>query len=176
MLVDANFLSRPVSSTEVFAEDTFAVHAHRLKKGVGTIFGDRFYSNGNVLAIDDEIYEKLTVWVPSDVPMQPLSLELGDGSNAVVVYTRGGSAWPHHACAGLLQSGQLTVEPVHRVLFGTRWHVHVTGSLRLRNTDLGSQACPTTLDRQFEGAPIEYGSLTPWLGSMSDQPYRETYR
>ncbi len=40
-----------------------SVYAHRVKQGNGMIFGFRWYSNGSLKVIDDEEFEKITIWL-----------------------------------------------------------------------------------------------------------------
>src|SRR3546814_11147123 len=87
--------------------------AHRLAPGQGTIVAHRFYSPGGALTIDDEVFEKLTIWFKSS---RPESGAITIDSSVVVVPTKGGSAWPQPACSGLLESGQNRITPNGRPL------------------------------------------------------------
>ncbi len=70
------------------------IAAHRLKSGTGMVFGYRFFSDGKIFTNDDESYKKLTIWLAEGVPQSPIEIGLGDANRVLVVYSRGGSAWP----------------------------------------------------------------------------------
>src|SRR3546814_19406542 len=71
----------------------------------------RFYSPGGALTIDDEVFEKLTIWFKSS---RPESGAITIDSSVVVVHTKGGSAWPQSACSGIIESGQIRITPKGR--------------------------------------------------------------
>lgn len=56
------------SQKSSFDRERFGFAVHRLQGGRGVVLGYRFYSNGNLLAVDDERYRGLTVWLPSGAP------------------------------------------------------------------------------------------------------------
>src|SRR3546814_18515967 len=85
--------------------------AHRLAPGQGTIVAHRFYSPGGALTIDDEVFEKLTIWFKSS---RPESGAITIDSSVVVVHTKGGSAWPQSACSGIIESGKIRITPKGR--------------------------------------------------------------
>src|SRR3546814_9015660 len=85
--------------------------AHGLAPGQGTIVAHRFYSPGGALTIDDEVFEKLTIWFKSS---RPESGAITIDSSVVVVHTKGGSAWPQSACSGIIESGQIRITPKGR--------------------------------------------------------------
>jgi hypothetical protein len=153
--------------------ERFGFAVHRLKRGRGIVISYRFYSNGSIWAIDDETYRKLTVWIPSGAPQSPMVLDLADRANAVVMFSRGGSAWPRNDCSGYVSSGALRVG--HR---GGRYVVSVHGELEPRgNSDVFKKNCvPQPVDLEFEASELSFEQLTPWLGIAGSYPYAETYR
>ncbi|HQY69344.1 MAG TPA: hypothetical protein PLW13_02895 [Pseudomonadales bacterium] len=149
------------------------VHAHRIYAGSGTVIGYRKFSNGSLLAVDDEGYEKLTLWLEEPIPEGESIFDLASAETAIVAYAQGGSAWPMHGCFGLLKSGRLQIKKI-----GTRAEIEVAGefvpSVRVEERD--TSCVSTQLKYSFFAARIEFGELTPWLGMPSDSAYDETYR
>jgi hypothetical protein len=148
------------------------VFAHRLKQGRGAVFAYRWYSNGRVDILDDELYVKLTVWFPGGIPPENTDVDLRDRSKAVVVFASGGSAWPRYACSGYISSGS-----VRLVGNEAGYHVEVHGTLRPSAKRPGLNHCHAMqIDREFFATKTSYERLTPWLGRMGSHPYDETYR
>jgi len=152
--------------------DRFGFAVHRLKRGTGTVFAYRFYSNGSVTAIDDERYRKLTIWVPSGTPQSRVELNLADRASVLVVYSHGASAWPRNDCSGYVSSGLLRMEPR-----GARYAMSVHGQLEPRgNGEVWKDCVPQAVDLDFEAGALSFERLTPWLGIAGSHPYDETYR
>lgn len=173
-LADSEYLDKLGSRTRVessVVQERFHVHAHRIKLGQGVIFGHRFYSKGSLRLIDDEIYRKLTVWLPRSVATSPDSVQINDDSGeALVIWSHGGSAWPNAGCAGVMTSGKVLVEKL-----GSRYRVQVSGQLA-PTLDLNAACSGERVDLAFVASEIEYSELTPWLGVAGEHPYDETYR
>jgi hypothetical protein len=152
----------------------FGFAVHRVKRGRGVVFGYRFYSNGRVTRIDDEAYRKVTVWLPSGAPGSPTEFDLADRARAVVMFSRGGSAWPENDCSGYVSSGAL------RVAFrGAGYAVAVHGQLKPHgNSDvrIGKGCTPQRVDLEFDSGESSFEQLTPWLGIAGSHPYDETSR
>lgn len=171
---DANYLflldADPQKSSIDWERFGFAVH--RVKRGKGVVFGYRFYSNGSVMAIDDEVYRKVTVWLPSGAPIVGTEFNLADRSNAVVMFSAGGSAWPRNDCSGYVSSGTLRVEPG-----SGGYAVSVDGQLEPRgNSDVWGHCTQQPVTLEFDARQIAFEQLTPWLGNAGVHPYDETYR
>src|SRR3546814_4668817 len=70
-LADPDYLSgldaRPENEA-VSDRSSMGLFAHRLAPGQGTIVAHRFYSPGGALTIDDEVFEKLSIWFKSSRP------------------------------------------------------------------------------------------------------------
>lgn len=144
-------------------------YIHRITQGKGTIIAYRWYSNGDVMGIDDEVFKKLTIWV-SELPSQyPAVLDLRKNKEVKVVFTSGGSAWPRSACSGYLSSGSVTLEKPHAVI-----DVSVAATM----TPAGSNtSCKkSNISIAFSATEISHDDLTPWLGLKGEHPYDETYR
>ena len=173
-LLDPNYLisreTRPRQPSELY--ESAGVSAHRLKLSPGVVLGYRFYSGGDPLSVDDETYVKITVWLPHELPQTTTEVALGDASRALVIYSRGGSAWPERGCSGFVNSGRLRIAAV-----GKRYSVSVVGRLEHRAVHLEAPHCTTEpVEVVFEAAEIPFAQLTPWLGREGSHPYDETYR
>ena len=153
-------------------DEKFPVYAHRLKRGSGTIFAWRFYSNAKLWVIDDEEYRKITVWIAGPPPSSAATISLGDESKAVLIYSHGGSAWPDIECCGYGTSGTITITPA-----GRRFAVAIHGQITAVGTR-NRQCTIETVDRTFKAKAVAFESLTPWLGiaGRPGHPYQETYR
>ena len=149
----------------------FSVYAHRLKHGSGTVFGLRAYSPGSLAVVDDETYRKITVWIAGSLPAGTVEVPLTDQSQARVVVTDGGSAWPRSACSRIATAGFVRVE---RGRAGFTVHVHAdtvpAGKVPLHD------CAAESVDVQFRAKEIAFEHLTPWLGLAGRHPYDETYR
>lgn len=157
-----------------FDRESFGFAAHRLAPGRGVVFGHRFYSNGSVLAIDDEVYRKVTVWLPSGAPQSPREFDLGNRASVVAMFSRGASAWPEGDCSGYISSGTVRVEPSSR-----GYWVSVDGELEPRgNREVGKHCRPQHVHVEWKASELSFGDLTPWLGAGAPgaHPYSETYR
>lgn len=153
------------SSTD---DSAMGLFAHRLTAGTGTIVAYRFYSPGSVIAMDDEVFDKLTIWFRSTVPAAG-AIAIDD--SVVVVYTRGGSAWPRSACSGTLESGEITITPK-----GGRLDVVVAGPITQAGNHNPEWCRLGNIRVAFTASERSFKSLTPWLGRAGDHPYDESYR
>jgi hypothetical protein len=170
-LSDSRFLDRlqQVSPRERHRPDTpRSVAAHRIGTGAGTIYAYRSYDGGSPNIIDDEHFLKLTVW--SESPAAGAFPLEAQGEHLIVVYTRGGSAWPDSACSGYVTGGSLAV-----VRDGDEVRVHVRGTLQARASEMRTNCQGRPIDIEFVTRPLPLDRLTPWLGAASDHVYRETY-
>jgi hypothetical protein len=150
-------------------DELFPVFAHRLKRGSGTIFAWRFYSNGELMTIDDEDYRKITVWIAGAPPSSPTTISLGDESKVILIFSRGGSAWPDIECCGYGTSGTITIIPD-----GRRFTIAINGQVTAVGTR-NKQCASETVNRTFKAKEIAFESLTPWLG-IAGQPDIPTKR
>lgn len=169
-LADADYLRTLKPRVRGELETRYGVQAHRIEPGVGTVLGLREFNPGGWSIIDDETFLKVTIWarapVSGDVPLDGLS------SDVVVLYTRGGSAWPETSCSGYVTGGTLRIEPR-----GAATWVRVEGILSVASTHQGRRDCDgRAVVAEFEAREIDVGELTPWLGKEAEHVYRETYR
>jgi hypothetical protein len=152
--------------------ERFAVGAHRLARGTGTIYAWRRFSDEGPQVIDEEVYEKLTIWTRRPVPTGPLRIGLDDPRQVLVVYGSGGSAWPNAGCVGFVRQGSLRLVPA-----GAGHVVLVQGTLEPVPWGSRLEPCRARPFRQrFRAAPMRFEDLTPWLGRAAPHPYDETYR
>lgn len=149
-----------------------SVYAHRLKEGKGIIFGYRLYSNGSLTTIDDEHFEKLTIWLSGNEIKQETKYRFEDSDKVIAVYTDGGSAWPRNACAGYLKTGSVTIRPD-----GKSYKITVDGTMEPKGVKtLGDWCKAKPIKKHFLAKEIKQKNLSYWLGKASDHPYKETYR
>lgn len=153
-------------------DEEFPVYAHRLKRGSGTVFALRDYSNGRLLTMDDEAYRKVTLWIAGPPPTSPTSIPLGDESKAVLISCHGGSAWPGREDCGYGSAGTITITPS-----GRRFTVTVQAAITLAGNPRSSGG-NQRVDLEFTAKKIAFEDLTPWLGRAGREgyPYDETYR
>lgn len=153
------------------AAGRYHVNAHRLQPGRGTIFAYRFYSPGT-LAIDDEHYRKLTLWLPPRSLDSTLELPIATEGGPLVIYGRGGSAWPDIGCAGFIESGSVRIERVRR-----HYRVRVVGEMvPVQFPERAGFCTPQHIDLAFDAVERNWSSVNAWLGAKGDHPYEETYR
>jgi hypothetical protein len=153
-------------------DETPSVYAHRLKRGGGTILAYRWFSRGGSYVMDDERFEKITIWLP-ELPSERVStFDISDRTSVIVVYTKGASAWPDIACSGYLNAGQLIVRRK-----GKRLVVTVEGTLQPLAVLAFANPCNSrTIENEFHATEIDHHELTTWLGKPGSHPYYETYR
>jgi len=172
-LGETGFYSVPHAESEedfLFSEKDLPVFAHRISAGHGTVFGFRWFSNGNVIAIDDEGYEKLSLWFKQGVSEGKSHFDLSNGE-VVAVYTKGGSAWPRSACFGSITNGAVDVERRDDVIY-----VDISGGF-IPSIRADSEWCKSfPLRIEYRAERLELSEITPWLGRQSDHVYDETYR
>lgn len=144
------------------------VYIHRLSKGKGFILAYRWFSSGDTMIIDDEVFEKLTIWL-KDLPASfPINYDFTTTNNIKAAYTSGGSAWPKHNCSGYIESGKMTLDK-----FGDSYSVKISGTVY----PAGSSYCEEKeIDLEFFTKEIKFSELTTWLGLEGEHPYDETYR
>jgi hypothetical protein len=148
------------------------IHLHRLVKGKGVIYGYRWYSNGSVMAIDDEVFEKLTVWIPRDPSSYPINFDFRNQENVKALYITGSSAWPQSACSGYFTSGLLVLKKS-----GSKTLVSVKGVVTPADSRSNGDYCKEReVNIEFLASEIKFSQLTPWLGSEGQHLYDETYR
>jgi hypothetical protein len=158
------------TSSQPYDVKHFGVSAHRLKRGTGIVFGYRFFSGGSVTIVDDEAYRKLTAWIPGDTSSSEFNL--ADSERAVVLYSRGGSAWPRGDCTGRVATGSLHIERR-----GETYSVAVHGQLMVTPQGASGKRCAAQpVDIEFTAHPLSIDRITPWLGAEGRHIYEETYR
>lgn len=148
----------------------FSVRGHRIMDGAGTVLAYRWYSPDSRSIIDDEDFEKLSIFLPGNLTGQAGTISLADSAVAVAAYTRGGSAWPTAACYGYPEAGTLRYR---RWPFG-RVRVEVTATIVATS---GRSNCARPFRKVLILRRRELASLSAWLGGCAaDHVYAETYR
>ncbi len=150
----------------------YNVYGHKLKPGKGVMLGFHFYSTGLKLVNDDELYEKVSVWIPE---LKPALYELSPTASVKAYYSKGGSAWPESGCSENVKSGTITIYEVHAtsVLLEIRLRGKCVQEGRSVRGSLGGD--------EFHDFVLyrnrDFASLTPWLGGPgAKHPYQVTYR
>ncbi|XHS79597.1 hypothetical protein ACFJGW_06375 [Burkholderiaceae bacterium UC74_6] len=172
-LVDDHYLEKLDKDPDRNRADRedFGFYAHRLQAGHGLVLAHRQFSPGNVLVIDDEIYEKLTVRIPVD--RLPTQRQIFDApAQVLVIFSSGGSAWPRHDCSGQVV-GSVELTPSR-----AGFEVQIQGQFTpLGNSDVAIGDCITRALRfHFHASPMGLKELTPWLGSPGgESPMDATY-
>ena len=146
----------------------YHVQNHWISEGRGTVFGWRYYSNGSLMTMDDEIYRKITIWV-AEIPAGEIAF--GDKSKVVGYYSQGGSAWPGAGCGGEIASG--TIHLIDQAESKVR--IKIAGSVDCIN-QMRKKSERVDLDDTFSFERIEHPEITPWFGKPGENIYRETYR
>jgi len=178
-LEDPGFFDRKLtgarSDLESFPdEQVYPVIAHRIKGGRGTVLGYRRYTIGSPVAIDDERYQKITIWLPERYQDSDGQLQITAESGIVVVCSRGGSAWPRTGLHGKIEAGTLDL---HRA--GRRIRAHLEGVITYVRDSRGmdkQRPDPARVSRNFVFTKTNYDDLTPWLGLRGQHIYWETHR
>ncbi|MBK8285376.1 MAG: hypothetical protein IPK97_11130 [Ahniella sp.] len=165
-MADPSYLQEFAVRQDTLGDGALGLYAHRITAGSGLVLAYRWYTPGSVFTIDDEGFEKLTVWLPDQQAIEASVLDISSPS-VLVVYTRGGAAWPKSACSGWLTSGTVRLEEK-----GSAILVDVSGELRA-----ASGTCPPEVKKVFSTAALgDIERLTPWLGAKGRHPYDESYR
>ena len=173
-LVDAAYLSRlDRRSRDDAARDRtqYGVFAHRIHAGRGTVIAYRRYDAGERMTVDDETFEKMTLWLKSSVPGDA-TFDLSREDGVVAIYSTGGSAWPQSGCSGYLTVGTVTIAAE-----GSQLRVSVDARLQPSgNSRIHDYCHPAHVRVNFIAGAIDMAQLTPWLGAAAEDVYDETYR
>jgi hypothetical protein len=149
--------------------EEFGFNVHRLKVGHGLVLAHRAFYGGST-AVDDESYEKLTVWTPVDaLPTVKQTFQTVD--QAVMAYSSGGSAWPDNDCSGYV-NGRITVVPQ-----GQSLSVTVEGEFQPKgNSEVWDHCKPRHVELEFTAVRESFDRLNPWFGGRGGtHPYDETF-
>ena len=148
------------------------VYVHNIKHGEGTILGYRWYSSGDVGTIDDEGFEKITIWLADNPVYSSEDYILSDSNKVKVAYSRGGSSWPDYACSGYINNGNLKVQKN-----GSNLMVYISGYITPKGTMADISWCSNKkYELEFTASIIEHSDLNPWLGLMPEHVFNATYR
>jgi len=152
----------------------FGFFVHRITKGEGMVLGYRYYSGGDPLIIDDEGFNKITIWLPSEAPQGTSTFDLADARRAQVFSSAGGSAWPSLECSGVISSGKMTIQ-----FDGASAVVSIEGALQPLGSSRQFDTCkPQPANLTFKATELSVDRLTPWLGARpaEEDSIAETFR
>lgn len=152
-----------------FSRDNPPVYAHRVKAGSGIVIGYRWYSNGDVNAIDDETYEKMTILLGEQSQFSQEKFKISH--NVRVISIRGGAAWPTSACIGELTSGDVAIREIGREI-----EVTVLGRFIPVPIRISSSYCEEKqMNMTFVAKGVNVNELSTFQGTPGEHPYDETH-
>ena len=128
---------------------------HRLRQGKGLIFVHHLFVDEMIMAIDDEYFETMTIWI--DTTDFPISRTYNLNSDEVrVLFTRGGHAWPDSNWTSHVRNGTLEI-----LKQGSKYLISINGRLEYLPLDACSwTSCDESPAFQrsiaFEPAPNRY--------------------
>lgn len=162
---------------QIDREQLYPVFGHRIKAGKGVVIAYRWFSEGSLSTIDDEVYKKLTIWIDQLVFDSSTLINLGNNSNVVVFYSQGGSAWPGSGFHGYAIRG--TIQLTERT--GSNLTASVSARLRLSSSQgdmYGHRDLipDSTFNFAFSCKKLDPSDMIPWLGCPGEHVYDETYR
>ncbi len=146
------------------------VMAHRIVPGEGVVIAYRSWSPGSIFVVDDESYEKMTIYMPGSLPSEG-EIKLEDNPNIITVYVLGGSAWPKHGCYGTATKGVLHFTPESL----ERMQAEVSFQADLTNAFSGDSCEQIIFNKKFTIHKKLIKDLSPWEGRPSDRIRQETY-
>lgn len=148
----------------------FSVQNHRITQGEGDILAWRLFSDRMPLVMDDEQFEKLTIWI-RNVSIGKLSI--GDSNQVIAYYTRGGSAWPDAGCGAELKNGIIDIsEKADNSIT-----LHLQSNITCTNPNRPNKKAETfKLNENYKFKKFNFSELTPWHGLKGKHIYDETYR
>lgn len=151
-------------------DDGKNVYVHRLVPGQGVVYGYGWFSNSS-MAIDDETFKKLTIWVADRPESYPVEFDLGHQEHVKAAYTAGGSAWPDSTCSGYFTGGSLLLEKA-----GSNVSVIIKGVVTPVASRFADYCGEQEVALEFLAEELSFSQLNPWLGLKGEHPYDETYR
>ena len=148
----------------------FPVMGHRIVPGEGTVIAYRAWSPGSIFVIDDEHYEKVTIYMSGSL-LGNAEINIEDNPNIIVLYVSGGSAWPKHGCYGTSTNGFLRYNPT---LFGGM-EAEISFRANLTNAFSGDPCEQIMFHKKFKIEKKLLTDLSPWEGRPSSRIIQETY-
>ncbi len=141
--------------------------SHRVADGTGLVLATRCYDEGEWGTDDDEVFDKLTVFVPRPPTLTGDWTVLG-WQDCRIFYSWGGSAWPDGAAHGRATGGEVrlrregqAIRVVAELTMTVQGHMEDEFSYALRIESL--------LQRKL------VSDLLAWEGREGDHVYAETY-
>ena len=143
----------------------FPVKGHRIAKGAGTIIGIRHFSRGSIFRTDDEMYEKLTIMVPSKLGNSTYHYNL-PSDEIILFYSKGLLAFmgSRNTCMGYGKKGKVTIDHYNDYMF-----IDIDVEVDIYASALYSRYSCGTIVKSYHGNVKKYdhNSITPWLGKES---------
>jgi hypothetical protein len=165
-------LDQRTAEERTYDRTRYGVYAHRIERGEGWILGYRHFDPGELMAVDDETFEKLTLWLPNPPPAGAQRIQLETRPDIIAIHTSGGSAWAQNACSSRIIAGTLTLTPRGRGRIG----VELKGRLQpTGNRGVWDTCRSDSVELSFLAEQIELERLTPWVGREGEFVYQETH-
>jgi hypothetical protein len=133
---------------------------HRIAAGKGTILALRMFDPMDTNTVDDELFEKITIWSEQ---FKPGTYSFGK-DKLTAYYTRGASAWSKTQCGYVLDNGSLTISE------GKDGKMQIAIS-----TEVKCDQAPKKISKSYTAKKISVKQITPWIGKKGEHIYDETY-
>lgn len=148
-------------------KEVFPVYMHRIAEGSGTIIAYRWFNEGSRGALDDEIYAKLTVYLPS---VEVGRYEFSKSPGLRGYYSREASAWRRSGCGGEIERGYIEILQVEKSVIKADVHtdVHCQRSHEMPSDEI-------EIDFQYSFTELSFEKVTPWIGKQGGHYYSESY-
>lgn len=151
-------------------KDFLPVVAHRICNGTGTAIAYRKWSPGSWFIIDDEGYEKITIYIPHILEKEG-NIILGTNTGTISIIASGGSAWPKTGLIGVAQKGSIKYKRTssHEI------EVEIDLVVNLYNISWNELGPSRHFHEQVTLKKKDIHSITPWEGREGSHIYDETY-
>lgn len=166
IIADAQFEREDFSSANALDKKRkdLPVAFHRIKSGNGTIIALRMFDPVDTTTADDELFEKVTIWMEQ---LKPGSYTFGK-DKMKAYYSRGGSAWPKAECGYVLDNGTLKISE------GKNGKSQITISTEAKCNN-PFQKGNFRISKTYTAKNITVKEVTPWIGKKGEHIYDETY-
>lgn len=154
-----------INNHQDFALDDrlFVVTGHRLTEGKGVVISFRNYKRGKLFYTDQGDFEKITIALPSGLPENKGEIKLGIGTDTIVFYSTGSSAFPGRSgCFGYAEEGSILFE----VLKSKKISAQIVFKSDLKSPGRWKDCSSVIITRAIIFKPKLVSDLTPWEGSI----------
>lgn len=142
----------------------FIPKAQAINEAENVVISRREFDAGEFFALDDEVFEMISIEVPRVVSSRVFDVER---DALLVIYTKGNR--PHLSCFGLAQSGTITIEVIREDRIHAEFSLVI--SARGKRADCGDVEISDKGTYRVKSVK----ALEPWFGGPSDNPYEALY-